>query len=77
MLENPLYLPGLALADCMMFPKLKLVSKGHNFDDIETIRKNLTAVLTSILAQAFQKAFYSWHDRTVKYEEKEKVYFET
>lgn len=75
-LEHPPYSPDLAPADFMLFPKLKMVMKGHHFDDIETIQKNVTAVLNSIPAEAFRRAFDSLYERSQKCVQVEGMYIE-
>ena len=59
-LEHPPYSPDLAPNDFFLFPKIKEVLKGKNFDDIEDIKANATAALTAITEKDFQNCFQGW-----------------
>jgi len=56
-LEHAVYSPDLAPNDFFLFPKLKEILKGRNFDDIDTIRINTTAALKAIPQNQFQNCF--------------------
>ena len=53
-LEHPAYLPDLAPNDFFLFPTLKEILKGRQFDDIDDIRSNTTAALKAIPQIQFQ-----------------------
>ena len=65
MLEHPAYSPDLAPSDFFLFPKIKELLKGRNFDDIDDIRSKKTAVLKAIPQNQFQNFFEGptrrWH----------------
>lgn len=48
---HPPYSPDLAPADFYLFPTLKVALKGLRLDDVETIKKNVAAVLKRILGK--------------------------
>ena len=50
-LEHPAYSPDLAPSDFFLFPKLKEILKGRQFDDI---RSNTTAALKAISQNQIQ-----------------------
>lgn len=44
-INQPLYYsPDLTCADFGLFPKPKVALKGQRFDDVETVRKHVTAI---------------------------------
>ena len=47
-LEHPAYSPDLAPNVFFLFPKIKEILKGRNFDYIDDIRSNATAGLKTI-----------------------------
>ena len=47
-LEHPAYSPDLAPSKFFLFPKIKEILKGRNFDDIDDIRSNTAAALKAI-----------------------------
>ena len=53
-LEHPAYLLDLAPSDFSLFQKIKEISKGRHFDDIDDIRSNTTAALKAIPENQFQ-----------------------
>jgi transposase len=53
-LEHPPYSPDLAPSDFFLFPKIKEILKGRQFDDI---RSNTTAALKAISQNQFQNCF--------------------
>jgi len=63
LLENPAYSLDLAPSDFFLFPKIKEILKGRNFDDIDDIRSNTTAALKAIPQNQFQKCFEGWTRR--------------
>lgn len=60
----------------MLFPKLKLVLRGQHFHDIPTIQKKVTAVLKSIPAEDFKRAFQSLYERANGCVDREGLYVE-
>jgi len=52
-LEHPAYSPDLAPNDFFLFPKVKEILKGRDFDDIDDIRSNTTAALKAIPQNQF------------------------
>jgi hypothetical protein len=56
-LEHRPYSPDLAPSDFFLFPKINVILKGRNFDDIDDIRSNTTAVLKAIPQNQFQNVF--------------------
>ncbi|GFU02082.1 hypothetical protein TNCV_837261 [Trichonephila clavipes] len=52
--------------DFFLFPKIKNTLKGHRFQDIETIKQNLTQQLQAIPKSEFQKGFEDWKHRWAK-----------
>jgi histone-lysine N-methyltransferase SETMAR len=48
-LEHPPYSPDLVPSDFLLFPKIKEILKGRNFDDNDDVRSNTTAALKAIL----------------------------
>jgi hypothetical protein len=59
-LPQPPCSPDLAPADFFPFPNLKSTLKGHRFDTVVEIQKNLMNELFAIPKEPFQKAFQSW-----------------
>jgi len=59
-LEHPAYSPDLAPNDIFLFPKIKDISRGRHFDDIDDIRSNATAALKAIPQNQFQNYFEGW-----------------
>jgi hypothetical protein len=59
-LEHPPYSLDLDPSDFFLFPKIKEISKGSHFDDIDDIddiRCNTTAALKTIPQNQFQNCF--------------------
>ena len=61
--EHPVYSPDLASSDFFLFPKIKEISKGRHFDDIDDIRSNTTAALKDIPQNQLQNCFEGWTRR--------------
>jgi transposase len=51
------YSPDLAPADYFPFPKMKIALKGKRFQDVEDIKKNVTAKLNALLSETFSDCF--------------------
>ena len=62
-LEHPAYLPDLASTDFFLFPKIKEILKGRDFDDSDDIRNNTRAALKAILQNQFQNCSEGWTRR--------------
>ena len=52
--------PDLAPSDFFLFPKVKEILEGRNFDDIDDIRSNTTAALKAIPQNELQICFEGW-----------------
>ncbi|PNF20204.1 hypothetical protein B7P43_G16409 [Cryptotermes secundus] len=65
------YSPNMAPCDFWLFPKLKMLLKGTQFESREDIMRNATARLITIPKDAFQKCFQQWRkcwERCVHYQ---------
>jgi len=60
---HPLYSPDLAPCDFFLFLKMKLKRKGHRFDGLEEIQRELQDVLGTLREQDFRHAFQQWQRR--------------
>jgi len=65
-LQQPPYSPDLALCDFSLFPRLKKVLKGHQFEATEDIKRNLTKTLLDIPKEEFAKCFQQWQKQWAK-----------
>ena len=65
-LQQPPYSPDLAPCDFFLFPRLKKVLKGHQFEATEDIKRNSTKTLLDILKEEFAKCFQQWQQRWAK-----------
>jgi histone-lysine N-methyltransferase SETMAR len=52
-ISHPPYSPDLAPADLFLFPTVKTALKGNRFQDVEDIKKKVTAELNSVPLEAF------------------------
>jgi len=59
-LEHPAYSRDLSLSDFFLFPKIKEILKGRDFDDIDDFRSKTTAALKTIPQNQFQNGFEGW-----------------
>ena len=59
-IEQPSYLPDMAPADFLLFPKLKLPLQGTRFQSIEDIKEKSRHELKSIPENAFKQCFDDW-----------------
>jgi hypothetical protein len=57
-LSQPPYPHDLAPADFFLFPTVKTALKGKRFQDVEDIKKNVTAELTAVALEAFADCFH-------------------
>ena len=60
------YSPNLAPCDFWLFPKLKTILKGRQFQSREDIIKKSMEELGSILEEKFKRCFKKWHKRWEK-----------
>ena len=75
-LEHPTYSPDLAPSDFFLFPKIKEISKGRHFDDIDDITSNTTAALKAIPQNQFQNCSEGWTRFWHRYIASQGEYFE-
>jgi len=75
-LDHPPYSPDLAPANFFLFPHLKSIMKGASFADMAAIQERVTAVLQSILTEAFADNFQNLYERYQKCVVKNNDYFE-
>jgi len=59
-LQQPPYSPDLAPGDFFLFPRLKKVLKGHQFEATEDIKRNSTKTLLDIPKEEFAICFQQW-----------------
>ncbi|GFU48953.1 uncharacterized protein TNCV_3209381 [Trichonephila clavipes] len=69
------YSPDMS-SDFFLFPKIKNTLKERRFQDIETIKQNLTQQLQAIPKSEFQKRFEDWKHRWAKCVITNGAYFE-
>jgi hypothetical protein len=62
-LKHPAYSTDQTPIDFFLFPKIKEILKGRQFDDIDDIRRNTTAALMAIPRSQFQNCFEGWTRR--------------
>jgi len=75
-LEHPAYSPDLAPSDFFLYPKIKGILKGRNFDDTDGIRSNTMAALKAIPQNQFQNFFEGWSRRWHRCMASQGEYFE-
>jgi histone-lysine N-methyltransferase SETMAR len=60
-ISHPPYSPDLSPAKFSLFPTVKTALKGKRFEDVEDIKKNVTAEMNAIplgaISDCFQKLF--------------------
>ena len=61
--DHPPYTPHLAPSDFFLFPRLKAAIKDARFADVNAIKDRVTAVLRSILQEAFADCFRKLYER--------------
>jgi len=61
-LDHPPYSPDLAPADYFLFPKVKSHLKGHFFDSISDIHKDVTSALNTITKDDLYKGIKKLYD---------------
>jgi hypothetical protein len=62
-ISHPHYSPDLAPADSFLFPTAKTALKGKRFQDVEDIKKNVTAELNAVILEAFADCFQKLFER--------------
>jgi methylmalonyl-CoA mutase cobalamin-binding subunit len=62
--------------DFFLFPRLKSIKKGASFADVAAIQERVTAVLRSILKEAFADSFEKLYERCQQCVVKDGNYFE-
>jgi methylmalonyl-CoA mutase cobalamin-binding subunit len=62
--------------DFFLFPRLKSILKGERLADMAAIQERMTAVLRSILKEAFADSFQKLYERCQQCVVKDGVYFE-
>jgi hypothetical protein len=62
--------------DFFLYPRLKSIMKGASFSDLAAIKERVTAVLRSILNEAFADSFQKLYERCQQYVVKDGNYFE-
>ncbi len=75
-LHCPPYSPDLDLCDFYLFCKIKNNLKGHRFQNVEDIQKNLTAAFKGIKEEEFGTCFEQWKQRMKKCIQSRGNYFE-
>ena len=59
-LRHPPYSPDLAHCDFFLFPKLKNILRGQQFDDVADLQRVVQSVIASLGPSAYKSCFYSW-----------------
>lgn len=62
-IAHPPYSPDLAPCDFWLFPKLKISMKGHHFDSIPDIEKNVTSFFKDLARPDYQQCFDHFYNR--------------
>jgi len=62
-LDHPPYSPDLAFCDFFLFPKVKSVSKGTNFETMEAVKQNTAEVIRALSEDDFKYCFEQWKRR--------------
>jgi len=75
-LQQPPYLPHLSPCDFFLFPRLKKVLKGHQFEATEDIKRNSTNTLLDNPNEEFAKCFQQWQQSWAKRVDAEGNYME-
>jgi hypothetical protein len=75
-ISHPPYCPYLAPADFFLFPTVKTSVKGKRFQDVEDIKKNVTAELNAVPSEAFADRFQKIFEQCNKCIQVSEDYFE-
>jgi hypothetical protein len=62
--------------DFFLFPRLKIIMKGARFADVTAIQERVTAILRSIIKEAFVDSFQKLYERSEQCVVKDGDYFE-
>ena len=60
------YSPDFAPCDFFLFPALKQVLRGQQFDDINELRTAVQSAISSLHKENYSKAFTAWVKRCKK-----------
>jgi hypothetical protein len=56
----PSHSPELAPCDFLLFNKVKTITRGEHFGDVENIKRETTRLLKNIISQDMQHSFLQW-----------------
>ena len=59
-LGHPPYSPDLAPCDFFLFPTLKKILRGRQFDNVADLQRAVQSAIASLGPSAYQNCFYSW-----------------
>ena len=59
-LGHPPYSPDLAPCDFFLFPTLKKILRGRQFDDVADLQRAVQFAIASLGTSAYKNCFYSW-----------------
>ena len=62
-LGHPPYSPDLATCDFFLFPTLKKILRGRQFDDVADLQRAMQSAIASLGPSAYKNCFYSWVKR--------------
>ena len=62
-LEHPSYSPDVAPCDFFLFPALKQVLRGQQFDDINELPTAVQSAISSLPKESYNNAFTAWVKR--------------
>jgi uncharacterized membrane protein YccF (DUF307 family) len=65
-IRHPPYSPGLVPADFFLFPTVKTALKGNRFQDVEDIKKNVTAELNAVIWRLLLTVFKNFLNDAAK-----------
>ena len=65
-LGHPPYSPDLPPCDFFMFPTLKKILRGRQFDDVADLQREVQSAIASLGTSAYKNCFYSWVKRCKK-----------
>ena len=63
---HPPYSPYLAPCDLFLFPTLKKILRGHQFDDVADLHRAVQSEIASLGPFLYKNCFYSWVKRCKK-----------
>lgn len=62
-LDHPPHSYDLAHCDFFLYPKYKMDTRGQHWDDIETIKRDMTGQMRSLTSKDFKGCFDQWKRR--------------